>query len=142
LQVPVTSQVFDAPGNALVYCGRQPGPQASALRARGVDVIERPSSDGRVDLRAVLTDLAHRGVNELHVEAGERLNAALIAAELVDEYLIYVAPRLIGPGRSVAALAPLDKLANALALRFVSVAPCGDDLRIIARPPQRERTLD
>jgi diaminohydroxyphosphoribosylaminopyrimidine deaminase/5-amino-6-(5-phosphoribosylamino)uracil reductase len=105
-------------------------------------VVERPAPDGRVDLGAVLTDLAQRGVNELQVEGGERLNASLIAADLVDEFLFYVAPRLIGPGRGVAALPPLRELSGATNLRYVSITPCGDDLRIIARPPQRERTLD
>jgi diaminohydroxyphosphoribosylaminopyrimidine deaminase / 5-amino-6-(5-phosphoribosylamino)uracil reductase len=142
LRAPASAQVFDAPGSALVYCAQPPVERASALRARGVDLLERPNSEGRVDLPAVLTDLARRGVNELHVEAGERLNAALIAADLVDEYLVYVAPRLVGPGRGFAALSSLDELANAVALRFISVASCGDDLRIIARPPQRESTLD
>jgi diaminohydroxyphosphoribosylaminopyrimidine deaminase/5-amino-6-(5-phosphoribosylamino)uracil reductase len=140
LRVPATARVFDAPGNALVYCARAEG--AHALQARGVEVIQRPAADGHVDLAAVLTDLAQRGVNELHVEAGERLNAALIGADLVDEFLLYVAPRLIGPGRGLAALPPLSDLSRAAALRFVSATPCGDDLRIVARPLQRERTLD
>jgi diaminohydroxyphosphoribosylaminopyrimidine deaminase/5-amino-6-(5-phosphoribosylamino)uracil reductase len=125
----------------VVYCARSPS-TPTAWRERGIEVIERAAPDGRVDLHAVLADLAQRGVNELHVEAGERLNAALIDADLVDEFLFYVAPRLIGPGRGVAALSALEELSRATDLRFVSVTPCGDDLRIIARPPQRERTLD
>jgi diaminohydroxyphosphoribosylaminopyrimidine deaminase / 5-amino-6-(5-phosphoribosylamino)uracil reductase len=141
LRVPVTSQVFDAPGHAVVYCARTPA-APTAWRERGIEVIEHAGPGGRVDLHAVLADLALRGVNELHVEGGERLNAALIDADLVDEFLFYVAPRVIGPGRGVAALSPLDELSRAVGLRFVSVTPCGDDLRIIARPPQRERTLD
>jgi diaminohydroxyphosphoribosylaminopyrimidine deaminase / 5-amino-6-(5-phosphoribosylamino)uracil reductase len=142
LRVPVASRVFDPPGSTLVYCASAPAQQAAALRERGVDVIECRAADGRVDLQGTLADLAQRGVNELHVEAGERLNAALIDADLVDEFLLYVAPRLIGPGRGIAASAPLQELSDAVGLRFVSVVPCGDDLRIVARPPQRERTLD
>ena len=142
LKAPAVSQIFDAPGRAVVYCARAAGAQVDALRARNVEVVECPAPDGRVDLRAVLIDLARRGVNELHVEAGERLNAALIGADLVDEWLVYVAPRLIGPGRGIASLPPLDELRGAMALRFISVAPYGDDLRIVARPPGRERLLD
>jgi diaminohydroxyphosphoribosylaminopyrimidine deaminase/5-amino-6-(5-phosphoribosylamino)uracil reductase len=141
LRVPVTSRVFDAPGRALVYCARAPA-AAAAWRDRGVEAVELPAPDGRVDLSAVLADLAQRGVNELHVEGGERLNAALIDADLVDEFLFYVAPRLIGPGRGAAALSPLDELSHSVGLRFVSITPCGDDLRIIARPLLRERLLD
>jgi diaminohydroxyphosphoribosylaminopyrimidine deaminase / 5-amino-6-(5-phosphoribosylamino)uracil reductase len=142
LSVAPSSQIFGAPGSAIVYCAHASAAAAGSLRARGVEVLERAAPDGRVDLPAVLTDLAQRGVNELHVEAGERLNAALIDADLVDEFLVYVAPRLIGPGRGIAALPPLDALSDGMALRFVDIAPCGDDLRIIARPLLRERTLD
>jgi diaminohydroxyphosphoribosylaminopyrimidine deaminase / 5-amino-6-(5-phosphoribosylamino)uracil reductase len=143
LTVPVTARVFDAPGRAVVYCARASSAQVAALRERDIELVECADSDGQVDLRAVLSDLAQqRSVNELHVEAGERLNAALIEADLVDEMLIYVAPRLIGPGRGIAASAPLAELSDSMALRFVSVEPCGDDLRVIARPLHRERTLD
>jgi diaminohydroxyphosphoribosylaminopyrimidine deaminase/5-amino-6-(5-phosphoribosylamino)uracil reductase len=142
MRVPPTSRMFDAPGSSLLYCARASGIAADALRQRGVEVVERAAADGRVDLHAVLCDLAQRGVNELHVEGGERLNAALIAADLVDEFLIYLAPKLLGPGRSIAALPELTGLADARGLRFLSATRCGDDLRIIARPPGREHTLD
>jgi diaminohydroxyphosphoribosylaminopyrimidine deaminase / 5-amino-6-(5-phosphoribosylamino)uracil reductase len=142
LRVPAGSRVFDRAGMALVYCAQASAPAADLLRQRGVEVIERPAADARVDLRAVLSDLAQRGVNELHVEGGERLNAALLGAGLVDEFLVYLAPRLIGPGRSIAALPRLAQLADAPLLRFISAVPCGEDLRIVARPPGRERTLD
>jgi len=141
LRVPATAHLFDTPGSALVYCA-EAGAAADALRQRGVEVIERAAAGGHVDLRAVLTDLAQRGVNELHVEGGPRLNAALIAADLVDEFLLYLAPKLIGPGLPIAALPQLTSLDDAAVLRFVSTAPCGDALRIVARPPDRERTLD
>jgi diaminohydroxyphosphoribosylaminopyrimidine deaminase / 5-amino-6-(5-phosphoribosylamino)uracil reductase len=142
LRVPATSHVFDPPGSVLVYCARAPARPAEMLRERAVEVVERASADGQVDLPAILSDLAQRGVNELHVEAGERLNAALIAADLVDEFLLYLAPRLLGPGRSIAALPALARLSDAPSLRFVDTTACGDDLRVIARPPQRERSLD
>jgi diaminohydroxyphosphoribosylaminopyrimidine deaminase / 5-amino-6-(5-phosphoribosylamino)uracil reductase len=143
LRVPAMSRIFDSPGSALVYCTRgQSSSEAAALRQRGVEVVELASSDGRVDLATMLSDLAQRGVNELHVEGGERLNAALISADLVDEVLLYIAPRLLGPGRAIAALPGLKQLADARALRFVSATACGDDLRVIARPPGREHGLD
>jgi diaminohydroxyphosphoribosylaminopyrimidine deaminase/5-amino-6-(5-phosphoribosylamino)uracil reductase len=142
LRVPAASRVFDPPGSALVYCARALAPSADMLRERGVEVIECAAADGRVDLPSVLSDLAQRGVNELHVEAGERLNAVLIAADLVDECLLYIAPRLLGPGRAIAALPALARLSDAPALRFVDITACGDDLRVIARPPNREHSLD
>ncbi len=142
LRVPAASRVFDEPGTALLYCAQAPAPAADALHRRGVEVIARPAADGRVDLHAVLSDLAQRGVNELHVEGGERLNGTFFAADLVDELLLYLAPRLVGPGRSIAELPVLAQLADAPALGFISAVRCGADLRIVARPPGRERAFD
>ncbi|MCW5659921.1 MAG: bifunctional diaminohydroxyphosphoribosylaminopyrimidine deaminase/5-amino-6-(5-phosphoribosylamino)uracil reductase RibD [Burkholderiaceae bacterium] len=142
LRVPAASRVFDPPGSALVYCAGASAPSAEGLRQRGVGLIELPSGDGHVDLHAMLSDLARRGVNELHVEGGEQLNAALLAADLVDELLLYLAPRLLGPGRAIAALPALARLSDASAFRIVEATRCGDDLRVIARPRDRERCLD
>ncbi len=86
-----------------------------------------------MDLQALLTELAKRGVNEVHVEAGQTLNGALLEAELIDELLMYVAPTMIGSGRGVAALAPLRGLADAPRFRFQTVEFIGSDLRFTAR---------
>ncbi|HEX7638278.1 MAG TPA: dihydrofolate reductase family protein, partial [Burkholderiaceae bacterium] len=85
------------------------------------------------DLPAVLEALAARQVNELHVEAGARLNGALLAAGRVDELLVYLAPRLLGEGRGMADLGPLAALADAPGFAFGPVMPVGADLRILAR---------
>jgi len=79
--------------------------------------------------------LAERGVNEVHVEAGARLNGALVAAALVDEWLIYVAPALIGdPARGIVERRePLGDLASRAVLAITTCDRIGDDLRIIAR---------
>ena len=93
---------------------------------------------GKVDLAAMVADLGTRGINELHVEAGEKLNASLLAAGLVDELLVYVAPSLIGAGRGLAALGPIASLDDKLAFAFTHVDRVGDDLRLRLRPrPQR-----
>jgi diaminohydroxyphosphoribosylaminopyrimidine deaminase/5-amino-6-(5-phosphoribosylamino)uracil reductase len=99
-----------------------------------VEHLTLPDPRGRVDLDALLRELARRGCNEVHVEAGARLNAAMLEAGLVDEVLAYVAPSLIGdPARGVAqrrdALASLDARVR---LAFDDVARVGDDLRIRA----------
>ena len=82
----------------------------------------------------MLADLATRGVNELHVEAGHKLNGSFVREGLVDEFLIYMAPKLLGIGRELAAFGPLGRMEDTLALHFVSVTPFDGDLRIIARP--------
>ena len=85
----------------------------------------------------MLADLARRGVNELHVEAGHKLNASLLREGLVDELLVYLAPKLLGLGREMAAFGPLQSLAEALSFEFTQVDRIGADLRILARPPGR-----
>jgi len=139
LRTPPTARLFDVPGRALwIYAAAADAPRTAALGARGAEVRLLADPHGKVDLTALLAELAARGVNELHVEAGTRLNASLLAADLVDELLVYLAPKLIGPGREMAALPPLAALDDARPLRFVDVRQLGADLRIVARPPQRE----
>jgi diaminohydroxyphosphoribosylaminopyrimidine deaminase / 5-amino-6-(5-phosphoribosylamino)uracil reductase len=140
LETPATARLFDVPQRALWIYGADLDPaRAAALRARGAEVEGLPDARGKVDLAALLARLAERGVNELHVEAGHKLNASLLGADLVDELLVYLAPRLIGPGRDMAALAPLARLADARPLEFVDVQRIGEDLRLTARPPGRDR---
>jgi diaminohydroxyphosphoribosylaminopyrimidine deaminase/5-amino-6-(5-phosphoribosylamino)uracil reductase len=92
---------------------------------------------GKIDLDAMLLELARREINELHVEAGEKLNGSLLRAGLVDELLVYMAPRLLGSGRGLAALGPLESLAQSLDFEFVDVERVGADLRLRLRPPGR-----
>ena len=81
----------------------------------------------------MLRDLAQREVNELHVEAGHKLNGSLLREGLADELLVYVAPKLIGAGREMANLGPIGELAQALPLEFTSIERIGPDLRVVAR---------
>ena len=77
------------------------------------------------------------GVNELHVEAGFKLNGSLLREGLVDEFLVYLAPRLLGAGQGMVNIGPLASLAEGVPLEFTSVEPVGPDLRIVARIPGR-----
>ena len=81
----------------------------------------------------MLKDLGQREVNELHVEAGHKLHGSLIREGLADEFLTYLAPKLLGPGMGMAALAPLAALSDGPALEFGEVDRLGEDLRILAR---------
>jgi diaminohydroxyphosphoribosylaminopyrimidine deaminase / 5-amino-6-(5-phosphoribosylamino)uracil reductase len=134
LETPLTSSILNAPGHALIYAAHDHAERRAALEARGADIAITPSSSGKVDLPAMLADLAQRGINELHVEAGHKLNGSLVREGLVDEFLIYMAPMLIGSGRELAALGPLESLSDALRLRWLSVTQIGDDLRLLLRP--------
>jgi diaminohydroxyphosphoribosylaminopyrimidine deaminase/5-amino-6-(5-phosphoribosylamino)uracil reductase len=94
---------------------------------------------GRVDIAWLLHALAQRGVNELHVEAGATLNGHLIDGDWVDEILMYLAPKLLGPGRALAALSPLSSLGEAWQGQVRDMRLVGDDVRLILRPAGRER---
>ena len=134
LDTPPASRMLDAPGEALIYAAAPDESRRAALESRGVQIALMPGPSGKVDLTAMLEDLAARGINELHVEAGHKLNGSFVREGLVDEFLIYMAPKLLGAGRELAAFGPLESLQGSLALRFVSVTQIGDDLRLIARP--------
>jgi diaminohydroxyphosphoribosylaminopyrimidine deaminase/5-amino-6-(5-phosphoribosylamino)uracil reductase len=137
LATPAGARLFEATAPLLFATACTDAERQAALRARGAEVWLGPAADGRVDLAALLRELAQREANEVHVEAGARLNAALLQAGWVDELLVYQAPMLLGGGRGMAALGPLDALANAQRFAFHRVDRVGDDLRLLLRRPAR-----
>ena len=138
LEIASAARVLQPPGEALVYTASADASRKAALSAPHVEVARLPAdAQGKIDLQAMLLDLARREVNELHVEAGEKLNGSLLRAGLVDELLIYIAPRLLGAGRGLAAIGPLASLAESLDFEFVDVERVGVDLRLRLRPPGR-----
>ena len=134
LQTPPTARILRPPGAVLMYAASVDAARQDALRGCGAEIALCADAAGKVDLAAMLADLAQRGVNELHVEAGHKLNGSFVRAGLVDEFLIYMAPMLMGMGRELAAFGPLERLQDSLALRFSSVEMVGADLRVLARP--------
>lgn len=134
LDTPASARILAPPGKVVIYGAQPDGQRQAALQSQGVEIALAANENGKVDLTAMLSDLARRGVNELHVEAGHKLNGSFVREGLVDEFLIYIAPKLIGTGRELAAFGPLTQLQDALELRYVSVSPIGPDLRILARP--------
>ena len=134
LRSPLTARIYQKPDSVLVYAARPPADRLLAFTAHGIEVVDMPDAHVRVDLTAMLVDLARRGINELHVEAGGQLNGSLVREGLVDEYLIYLAPKLLGSGLDMAAFGPLASLAHAPQLRFHDIERVGCDLRILARP--------
>jgi diaminohydroxyphosphoribosylaminopyrimidine deaminase/5-amino-6-(5-phosphoribosylamino)uracil reductase len=138
LQLPATAALFEVPGRPVwVYAAGPQAPAEPSLLARGATVTHLPGPGGKVDLAALLKDLAGRGVNELHVEAGFKLNGSLLREELVDEFLVYLAPKLLGTGQGMVNIGPLAGLDEAVGLEFESVERVGTDLRVLARIPDR-----
>jgi len=140
LDLPLTAKLLDTLGSGdqarqiWVYTATQ-GQQdkRAALTARGVQVIDCAGPGGKVDLAALLRDLARREINELHVEAGFKLNGSFMREGLVDEWLLYMAPQWLGPGQGMANLPALSDLGDALKLRFHAVDCVGQDLRLLMR---------
>lgn len=94
---------------------------------------------GKVDLAAMMLDLGRREINELHVEAGFKLNGSLVRAGLVDEFVMYFAPKLLGQGAGMFHIGPLKELGQGVELEFKSTDMVGPDLRIVARVLGRDR---
>ncbi|WP_119354743.1 bifunctional diaminohydroxyphosphoribosylaminopyrimidine deaminase/5-amino-6-(5-phosphoribosylamino)uracil reductase RibD [Azohydromonas sediminis] len=134
LRLPTTARLLAPPGAVLVAAATSSPHQEAVLRAGGAEVVTLPNAQGGVDLPALLALLGERGVNEVHVEAGARLNGALLDADLVDEWLVYLAPCVLGPGREFAQLPAREDLAQCTRLQYVDIQPCGSDLRVRARP--------
>jgi diaminohydroxyphosphoribosylaminopyrimidine deaminase/5-amino-6-(5-phosphoribosylamino)uracil reductase len=135
LEIDPGARILQPPGRVLIYATRD---DDRGLSNEHVEVAHLPAdAAGKTDLAALLADLARREVNELHVEAGEKLNASLLRAGLVDELLLYIAPRLLGEGRGLAALGPLSSLADSLDFEFIEAERVGADLRVRLRPPGR-----
>lgn len=134
LETPPGARILQPPGQVLIYAAQDSAERAHALRATGAEIVLLPDPSGKVDLAALMHDLGGRGINELHVEAGHKLNGSLLRAGLVDEFLIYLAPKLLGQGREMAAFGPLDSLDEAPQLLWREITPVGEDLRLIARP--------
>jgi diaminohydroxyphosphoribosylaminopyrimidine deaminase/5-amino-6-(5-phosphoribosylamino)uracil reductase len=99
------------------------------------EVVQLPNAQGKVDLGKMLAELARRGVNELHVEGGFRLNGSLVREGCVDEYLLYLNPSLLGDSaQGMVNLAEMTSLEQRVALQIRSLERVGEDLRIVARP--------
>jgi diaminohydroxyphosphoribosylaminopyrimidine deaminase/5-amino-6-(5-phosphoribosylamino)uracil reductase len=139
LRTPVDANIFVAGRKLSIYTAVDDAPRQAALEQRGAAVVHLPGAGGKVDLAATLRDLARRGVNELHVEAGHKLNGSLIREGLVDELLVYLAPKLVGQGREMAQFGPLTDLAQAMPLKFLSSDMIGPDLRLVARVAGRDQ---
>jgi diaminohydroxyphosphoribosylaminopyrimidine deaminase/5-amino-6-(5-phosphoribosylamino)uracil reductase len=132
LEIPLDARILE--GEACWIVGAVSNSEKeAALRAAGHDVILLPNAHGKVDLPALMLELGRREINELHVEAGSKLNASLVREGCVDELLVYLAPSLIGPGQGMFALPPLERLADKRALRFHHIGQVGADARILAR---------
>lgn len=135
LQTPVQAQILKPPGRALLLTSSAGTRDAAALTDAGISMQKVAPVAGGLNLAEVLRHLAGIEVNELQVECGARLAGGLLAARLVDELVLYVAPVLLGEGaRPLAALGPLSSMADRYQMEFTDVRRVGADLKLTLRP--------
>ena len=140
LELPLNARLLDTLGSGsqarqiwIYTASAGQTEKRAALAQRGVQVIDCAGPGGKVDLAAMLRDLARREINELHVEAGFKLNGSFMREGLVDEWLLYLAPQWLGPGQGMAKLPALSDLDDALKLQFHAADRVGADLRLLLR---------
>ena len=127
LEISEKARVLDG-GGALVFCAVDPEKQLKA------EIQKLSNPHGKVELPQMLEELARRGVNELHVEAGFRLNGSLVREGCVDEFLIYLNPSFLGDeAQGMLSLSGISSLDKRMKIRIASVDRIGEDLRILAR---------
>ena len=135
LQTPLNAQALHNPdkgGVLIVHAIKNPEREARLIAA-GANLLFLPNANGKVDLPGLMLELGRREINELHIEAGSKLNGSLIRAGCVDELLLYLAPSLLGDARGLVDLPALDNLTQQTRLHFHQVQQIGEDLRILAR---------
>ncbi len=131
LRMPPQSRMLQEPGRTRIVAAESDPARRASLEAAGATVDVFATADGRVDLRAMLDFLATQSINELLVEAGPRLNGALLDAGLVDEVVCYLAPQVIGAdGFGMFASRALGAMEGAAVFSIADVRRLGADLRI------------
>ncbi len=135
LDTPPNAKLWNVPARAIwIYCATSDLNKKQVLEAKGATVICLPSSPtGKVDLAAMLQDLGRRQINELHVEAGFKLNGSFWREGLVNELLLYQSAQLMGAGQGIANIGLFETLVQTPKLRYHAVDLIGNDLRILAR---------
>jgi diaminohydroxyphosphoribosylaminopyrimidine deaminase/5-amino-6-(5-phosphoribosylamino)uracil reductase len=134
LRIPLDARILEG-GGVVVATALRDDARTAALVSAGAAVWVLPDAGGKVDLAALMRRLADEGVNEVLAEAGINLHSALFAAGLVDELVLYYAPRLLGDAaRGMLALPPAEAVAAMPELAVREVTAFGPDFRILARP--------
>jgi diaminohydroxyphosphoribosylaminopyrimidine deaminase/5-amino-6-(5-phosphoribosylamino)uracil reductase len=134
LETPLTARILQG-GPVLIAGAIENAEKSALLRSTGAEVLILPNAAGKVELKNLLEALARRGINEVHAEAGFKLNGSLMREGLVDELLLYLAPCLIG--HEASGLFNLPELATLDGKRHLQIRDLrqvGEDIRLIARP--------
>lgn len=136
LQMPVTAQMVNLPGRTLILTCVQDEAKQQALQQAGFEVYQlADNNNGQLDLHEVMAFLATQQINEVLVEAGSMLNGALLAENLIDELVVYMAPCILGDqGRGLFHLPGVTAIVDKKLLRLLDVRQVGGDLRLTLKP--------
>ncbi|MDD2658074.1 MAG: bifunctional diaminohydroxyphosphoribosylaminopyrimidine deaminase/5-amino-6-(5-phosphoribosylamino)uracil reductase RibD [Methylococcales bacterium] len=131
LKMPVQARMAKLPGRSLVLTCSRNDRRQHALQDAGFEAYRLAEKNGRVDLHEVMNFLAQQQINELLVEAGSVLNGALLDEGLVDEWVIYMAPCILGDqGRGLFSVPGLRNMADKKNLTVLDVRQVGPDLKL------------
>jgi len=154
LRIPPDAKLLTGEGNVLIITAAHPDPsgidhgnrrtrlleRGAALEEVSASVEAGAAGAARLSLPEVLDSLARRDVNELWVESGPRLAGELVRQRLIDELIVYVAPKLLGPqARPLAELEELRDLSAAPGFAILDTCRIGDDVRLRLRPRHEQR---
>ena len=139
LRMPASARMLTLPGETLVFTSVPlESERARRLTAAGAQVRHVPidtHGDGRLDMQAVLRDLGAKLCNDVLVEAGATLSGWLLERDLVDELIVYVAPKVLGSdAKPMLQLTGLESLTQAPQFKLCDVRRFDDDLKLIYRP--------
>jgi diaminohydroxyphosphoribosylaminopyrimidine deaminase/5-amino-6-(5-phosphoribosylamino)uracil reductase len=139
LRTPATAKTLTPPGGVIIFSGPAPEARRAPLARARLETVALDSVPGaaepRCDLAAVVRRLAELEINTVWLEAGPTLAGAMLAAGLVDELVLYLAPCLLGDkARDLLVLPEIETLAERWALRIDALSKIGEDLRVVARP--------
>lgn len=146
LEVQASAKILNTElAPTLIICGQASRERidelSQAVADRNIQIVSLADTNGKVDLRAALRYLAEKcHINEVHVEAGFKLNGSLLQSACVDELLLYMAPNLLGSGMGLARLPELTDLSalpDTLQWQYHDYQMLGADLRLRLRPPMK-----
>ena len=134
LQTPIDAKILQG-GNVLIAFAKANPKNVKQLLKAGAELLCIPNAQGRVCLKTLLSHLASQQINEVLAEGGESLNGALLAAGLIDELVIYYAPKLMGSAaKGLFAISELTQMNQAIALQIIDLRQIGPDIRLRAKP--------
>jgi len=130
LRTPPTAAILKQPGTTLIVCARLDQQKVAALAAAGAEVLQLAGADGRVDLVGLLQALARREINEVLVEAGAEVAGSFSRHNLVDRWVCYLAPKLLGSSARPVLGLELDSMSQAHELELLDLRQIGQDIRM------------